>query len=68
MSTLLKAMGGAGMPPILKEFDAFRRGFSGDAKAEVQKLINSGQISQQQLNEAQAQATQIQQLMKQFGM
>lgn len=68
MSTLRKAMGGAGMPPILRELDSFRRGFTGDAKAEVQKLINSGQISQQQLNEVQAQATQIHQLMKQFGM
>lgn len=68
MSTLFQSLGGGvKLPPILEEFNSFRRTFNGDAKAEVERLINSGQISQQQLNEAQAKASQLQQMMKQFG-
>ena len=69
MSTLFKAMnnGGSGLPPVLEAFNSFKSGFKGDAKAEVEKLIKSGQISQQELNEAQAKATQLMQMMKQFG-
>ena len=68
MSTLFKTLGGgSGLPPIVEEFNSFRRGFSGNAKAEVEKLINSGQITQAQLNEAQAKASQLQQMLGQFG-
>lgn len=46
------------------EFDKFRAGFSGDARQEVQKLLNSGQMSQQQFNQLQAMAQQFSQFLK----
>lgn len=63
MSTLFKAIGGKPTVPILEEFNSFMRGFKGDAKAEIEKLINSGQISQQELNVAQQKARELSKLM-----
>ena len=68
MSTLFQSLGGGvKLPPILEEFNSFRRAFSGDAKAEVDRLVKSGQFSQQQINEAQAKANQLMQMMQQYG-
>lgn len=39
-----------GFGNMMANFHRFRQGFQGDANAEVQKLINSGQMSQQQYN------------------
>ena len=64
MSSLYKQM--VGTPPIVQQFNEFRNTFKGDARAEVEKLVNSGQISQQQLNEAQQQARQLMQLLGSF--
>jgi hypothetical protein len=49
---------------IIHQFNQFRQNFRGNPKAEVMRMLQSGQISQQQLNAAQAQA---QQLMTLFG-
>lgn len=49
---------------IIQQFNQFRQSFRGNPKAEVMRMLQSGQISQQQLNAAQAQA---QQLMALFG-
>ena len=40
--------------------------FKGDPKQEVQNLLNSGQMSQQQYNQLQGMATQFQNLLKGF--
>ena len=42
----------------------FKENFKGDPKAEVQKMLQSGQISQQQLNQVQQMAGQFQNLLK----
>lgn len=47
---------------MLQQFQQFRQSFQGDPQAEVQKLISSGKMSQQQLNQLQAMATQFQQM------
>lgn len=67
---LFKALGGASAPgPIgqfqrmMKQFQQFKANFQGDPKAEVQKLLQSGRMSQQQLDQLQAMAQQFKNLM-----
>ena len=68
---LFNALGGGRMPgpmgqfgQMLQQFQQFRQSFQGDPKAEVQKLLQSGKMSQQQLNQLQAMAQQFQQFIK----
>ncbi len=65
------ALGGGQMPgPIgqfqkmMQQFQQFRANFQGDPKQEVQKLLQSGKMSQEQLNQLQAMAKQFQSLMQ----
>lgn len=66
---LFNALGG-GMPQgngpmqMAQQFMQFKQNFKGDPKAEVQKMLQSGKISQQQLNQVQQMAGQFQNLMK----
>lgn len=66
---LFNALGG-GMPQgngpmqIIQQFMQFKQNFKGDPKAEVEKMLQSGRISQQQLNQVQQMAGQFQNLMK----
>jgi hypothetical protein len=66
---LFNALGG-GMPQgngpmqMIQQFMQFKENFKGDPKAEVQKMLQSGQISQQQLNQVQQMAGQFQNLLK----
>lgn len=65
MSNPLFQMGqqGGGMPNILQRFQQFQRMFSGDPKAQVQQLMNSGRISQEQYNQAVQMAQQLARIM-----
>nr|DAJ57915.1 MAG TPA: Protein of unknown function (DUF2680) [Bacteriophage sp.] len=70
MNPLFNALGGGQMPgpmgqfqSMVQQFQKFRQSFQGDPKAEVEKLVQSGRISQQQLNQLQQAATQFQQLL-----
>lgn len=49
---------------MMQQFQQFRQNFQGDPKQEVQKLLQSGRMSQQQLNQLQAMAQQLQGLIK----
>lgn len=49
---------------MLKQFQQFRQSFNGDPKAEVMKLLNSGQMSQAQFNQYQQLAQQFQSIIK----
>lgn len=67
---LFNALGG-GMPnpmgqfgQMMQQFQQFKANFQGDPKAEVQKLLQSGKMSQNQLNQLQAMAQQFQQMVK----
>ena len=44
---------------LLQRFQQFQRTFQGDPKQQVQQLLNSGKISQNQYNQAVQQAQQI---------
>ena len=62
-SPLFDAMGG-GMPQnpmtqLMQDFRKFRESFHGDAREEVQKLLNSGQMTQEQYNQLTQTAQQI---------
>lgn len=54
------------MAQMMIEFIKFRNNFQGDPKAEVEKMLASGKISQQQLNEAQQMAVQFQNMLQQM--
>lgn len=49
---------------MMRQFQQFKQSFQGDPKAEVEKLVQSGKISQQQLNQLQQMAGQFQRLMQ----
>lgn len=72
MNPLFNALGGGQMPGpmgnfqnMVQQFRQFQQSFQGDPKAEVEKLVQSGRISQQQLNQLQQMAGQFQQLIGQ---
>ena len=70
MSNPLFNVLGGGMPQgngpmqMMQQFMQFKQNFKGDPKAEVEKILQSGQISQQQLNQVQQMARQFQNLLK----
>lgn len=55
---------GNGPMQMIQQFMQFRQNFKGDPKAEVEKMLQSGKISQQQLNQVQQMAGQFQNLLK----
>lgn len=48
---------------MMNQFQQFKQTFQGDPKAEVEKLLQSGKMSQQQLNQLQQMAKMFQHLM-----
>jgi hypothetical protein len=64
---LFEALGGGVNPQfqqLVQRFQQFKSTFQGDPQQEVQKMLQSGKITQQQLNQAQSFAQQFQTLMK----
>lgn len=68
---LFQALGGGQMPGqmgqfqnMVQQFRQFQQTFQGNPKAEVEKLVQSGRISQQQLNQLQQAANQFRQLLR----
>lgn len=51
---------------MIQAFNNFRRTFTGNPEEEVKKLVASGKINQQQLNQLQSMATQFQNMMNSF--
>lgn len=70
MSNLLFNALGGGIPQgngpmqMIQQFMQFKQNFKGDPKAEVEKMLQSGKISQQQLNQVQQMAGQFQHMLK----
>ena len=48
---------------MMQAFNQFRQSFNGDPKAQVQQLLNSGKMSQQQFNQLQGMAQQFMQML-----
>lgn len=51
-----------GMGNIVQQFQQFRKAFRGDPREQVQAMLNSGQITQEQYNRAVQMANQLQQM------
>lgn len=63
---LYQQLGGMSQNPMtqmLSEFQKFKQNFRGDPQQEVQKLLNSGKMTQQQYNQLQQMAMQMSQMM-----
>ena len=48
---------------MMQRFQQFRQTFQGDPRQQVQNLLNSGKVSQQQYNNAVQMAQQLQRMM-----
>lgn len=71
MSNPLYSMLGGAIPnnlgnigDIVRKFQQFRNSFNGDPRQQVQQLLNSGRVSQEQYNQAVQIANQLQKIMK----
>ncbi len=51
------------MTNIVQRFQQFKQAFSGDPRQQVQQLLNSGRVTQQQYNQAVQMAQQLQRMM-----
>ena len=52
------------VPPIVAEITRFRNSFQGNPKAEIEKMMQNGQLSQEQFNEYAQMANQLVQFIK----
>lgn len=52
------------MQNLMNQYKQFRNTFNGDPQKKVQEMLNSGQITQAQVDQARSMATQFQKLMK----
>lgn len=60
---IYQALGGNNQPNMLQQFQQFMNQMRGkDPNQMINELVSSGQISQTQLNQAQKQAQQMQQM------
>jgi LPS O-antigen subunit length determinant protein (WzzB/FepE family) len=55
---------GAGMQNLAKQFQQFKQNFSGNPQKQVQQLLNSGKVTQEQYNQAVQKAQLLQQFLK----
>lgn len=67
MNPLFNLIGNNGfgnMADFLQKYNQFKSTFTGDPKQQVQNMLKSGQISQEQFNQVANLATQIQKTLK----
>lgn len=50
------------MQPIMNRLDQFRKTLTGDPRQQIQQLMNSGRVTQQQYNQAVQIANQLQRM------
>ena len=69
-NSLFNTLGGSNLPApfsnmqsMIEKLNQFRQSFQGDPKQQVQQLLNSGQMSQNQYNKLSQIATQIQNML-----
>lgn len=52
------------MQNLVKQFQRFRQSFTGDPQQQIQQLLNSGRVSQEQYNQAVQMANVFKQMLK----
>lgn len=62
MNPLFQMIQGQPQNGILQRFQQFRQMFTGDPRQQVQQLLQSGKVSQQQYNNAVQMAQQLQRM------
>lgn len=60
---LFDMLGGSVLPPIVQQFMQFKQSFKGDPRQQVQQMLNSGKISQDQYNAAVKKAQDLQKIL-----
>ena len=60
---LFGMMGQNTQHPLIQMFQRFQQSFKGDANQQIQQMMNSGKVSQQQYNQAVQMAQQFQRMM-----
>lgn len=61
---LFNALGGGGQNPMMQQFSRFMQQMRGrDPQQMINELVQSGRVSQQQLNQVQQQAQQMRSMM-----
>lgn len=56
--------GNKGWNDFLNQFNQFKKNFSGNPQQMIQQMLNSGRITQDQLNQAMQRANQLMKMMK----
>lgn len=64
MANPLYSMMGNPMMQMVQQFKQFRDTFQGDPRQQVQQLLNSGKVSQEQYNQAVQMANAMAQMLK----
>ena len=60
---LFDMLGGSVLPPIVQQFMQFKQSFKGDPRQQVQQMLNSGKITQDQYNAAVKKAQDLQKIL-----
>lgn len=60
---LYKSMNNQPNSNLIQRFNQFRQNFHGDPRQQVQQLLNSGKITQQQYNDAMQKARMLQNML-----
>lgn len=63
-SLLNQNTGAAGQNGFMGRFQAFKQAFQGNPQEQVQRLLNSGRITQEQYNRAAQMANELMKMMK----
>ena len=61
---LFDQFGNKGGNDFISQFNKFKKSFSGNPQQMIQQMLNSGKITQDQLNSAMQRANQLMKLMK----
>jgi hypothetical protein len=64
MNPLYNQLNGGNINPMFSRIKQFKDTFSGDPKQMVQQMLNSGKVSQAQMNQYIQQANEIYKMMK----
>ena len=63
-NALFNALGGNNMSNLVQQIKQFQQTFKGDPKAEVERLVRTGQMSQEDFNRYAQTANQLMQMFK----
>ena len=63
-STMMQNTPFGNVQNLMNQYQQFRQTFNGDPQKKIQEMLNNGQITQAQVDQARTMATQIQKFMR----